>query len=80
MSFKKLKVFERIQPNPNYKTVITVEQSEKNENYFFIEISDWEKSSKVRQLWKQKGANGFVDFDKKILVEFGKFLLECGGS
>jgi hypothetical protein len=80
MSFRKLKVFEKIQPNENYKTVVTIEQSEKNENYFFIEFSDWQKSPTGRQLWKQKSANGFVDFDKKIMSEFGKFLLECAGS
>ena len=78
MNFKTLRVFERISKNLNYKTVITIECSVEKENYFFIEISDWAKGTKGQQLWKQKGNNSVVEFDKEMLVEFGQFLLECG--
>ena len=79
MAIKILKVFESIKPNPDYKTVITVEKPEDSDHIFFITTCDYERNFKGKKLWKQKGNWSDIYLDKKALKEFGKFLIECGG-
>lgn len=78
-----VRVFERIQPNPDSKTVIEVEEVkyDNGDALFFIHISDYHKhETKNSSVWKQSRNGAMIDLDKKALKELGNFLIELSGE